>query len=88
MKIVKRFQLKTVNFAPEKSLYRRVFVVFLIISICAFLRHPRAANSAVSIRIWPNFELFRVLIRIIIICKCEKDRMKNSREKVVTPFLL
>ena len=29
----------------------------------------------------------RVLMHIIIICKYEKDCMKNSREKVVTLFL-
>ena len=49
--------------------------------------HSRAANSAVGGLIWPNFELIRVLMHIIIICKYEKDRAKNSREKVVTPFL-
>ena len=50
-------------------------------------RHSRAANSAVSSRMWPNFELLLVLMHIMIICKYEKDRMKNSREKVVTLFL-
>ena len=30
---------------------------------------------------WLNFELLQVLMHIIIICKYEKDRMKNSREK-------
>ena len=47
-----------------------------------FFRHSRAANSAVGGRIWPNFKLLRVLMHIIIICKYEKDRMKNSWEKV------
>ena len=52
------------------------------------LQYPRwPLSAAVSSRIWPNFELLRVLMHIIIICRYEKDRMKNSREKVLTPFL-
>ena len=35
-------------------------------------------------RIWPNFELLRALMHVIITCKYEKDRIKNSREKVET----
>ena len=38
-------------------------------------------GSAVSGLIWPNFELLRALIHVIITCKYEKDKMKNSREK-------
>ena len=28
----------------------------------------------------------RALMHVIVTCKYEKDRMKNSREKVETPF--
>ena len=35
-----------------------------------------------------NFELLRVLMHIIIICKYDKDEMKNSPEKVVTVFAI
>ena len=51
-----------------------------------FFRRSRAANSTVCGRIWPNFELLRALMHVIITCKYEKDRIKNSREKVATPF--
>ena len=34
----------------------------------------------------PKFELVQALMHVIIACKYEKDRMKNSREKVETPF--
>ena len=34
----------------------------------------------------PNFEILRALMHVIITCKFEKDRMKNSQEKVATPF--
>ena len=39
-----------------------------------------------SSRIWPNFKLFQALMYAIITCKYEKDPIKNSREKVETPF--
>ena len=39
-----------------------------------------------SSRIWPNFKLLRALMHVIITCKYEKVREKNSREKVATPF--
>ena len=53
-----------------------------------FFRRSRAANSAVGGQIKPKFELVRALIHVIVTCKYEKDRlkMKNSREKVETPF--
>ena len=61
-------------------------IVFPIISHWGFFRRSRAANSAVSGPIRPKFELIRALMHVIIACKYEKDRMKNSREKVKTPF--
>ena len=33
-----------------------------------------------------KFELIRALMHVFVTCKYEKDRMKNSREKVETPF--
>ena len=57
---------------------------FPIISTWGFFQ--RAANSAVGGPIRPKFELVRALMHVIIACKCEKDRMKNSREKVETPL--
>ena len=45
-----------------------------------------AANSAVSGPIRPKFKLVRALIHVIVTCKYGKERMKNSREKVETPF--
>ena len=51
-----------------------------------FFRLSRAANSAVGGPIKPKFELVLALMHVIIACKYEKDQMKNSREKVETPF--
>ena len=51
-----------------------------------FFRLSRAANSPVSGPIKPKFELVRALMHVIIACKYEMDQMKNSQEKVETPF--
>ena len=37
-------------------------------------------------RIWPNFKLIQTLMYVIVPCKYEKDLIKNSQEKVATPF--
>ena len=37
-------------------------------------RCPRAANSAVLGPIWPNFELVRDVIDVLITCKYEEDQ--------------
>ena len=39
-----------------------------------------------SSRIWPNFRLNQALMYVIVPCKFEMDPIKNSREKVATPF--
>ena len=39
-------------------------------------------------QIWPNFELIQAFMHDLIACKYEKDRMKNSGEKVMTSFSL
>ena len=51
-----------------------------------FFRRLRAANSVVHGWIWPNFKLLPALMLVIVTCKFGKERMKNSREKVETPF--
>ena len=51
-----------------------------------FFRRSRAANSLFGGPIRLKFELVRALMHAFVTCKYEKDRMKNSREKVETPF--
>ena len=41
-----------------------------------FSRSSRAANSAVLIRIWPEFELVRDIIVVLVTCKYEEIRSK------------
>ena len=52
----------------------------------SILRRSRAANSVVRGQIWQNFELIQVLIYGIVTCKFEKGIIKNSQEKMATPF--
>ena len=35
---------------------------------------------------WPNFNLIQALMYVIVTCKHEMGPIKNSREKVATPF--
>ena len=61
-------------------------MVLPIISLwVCFFRRSRAANSAVGGPSRLKFEL-QALKHVIVTCKYEKERMKNSREKVETPW--
>ena len=67
---------------PIKNSREKVETSFFpIISLWGFFRRSRAANSAVGGPIRPKFELVRVLMHVIVTCKYEKERMKNSRKK-------
>ena len=51
-----------------------------------FFRHSRADNSAVGGRMRPKFKLVRDFMYVLVTCRFQKDRIKNNREKVETPF--
>ena len=53
-------------------------IVFSIITL--------SVAMGISSCIWPNFKLIQALMYVIITCKYEMDPIKNSREKVATPF--
>ena len=55
-------------------------------SMGIFSRRSRAANSAVLGPIWPNFELVRDVIDVLVTCKYEKDPIKNEGARVDTTF--
>ena len=46
-------------------------------SMGIFSRRSRAANSAVIGPIWPNFELVRDVIDVLVTCKYGEDPIKN-----------
>ena len=51
-----------------------------------FSRRSRAANYAVLGPIWPNFELVRDVIDVLVTCKYEEDPIKNEGAREVTSF--
>ena len=48
-------------------------------SMGIFSRRSRAANSAVLGPIWPNFELVRDVIDVLVTCQYEEDPIKKKR---------
>ena len=70
---------------PIKNEGARVFTRFLPLKVYGdFSRRSRAANSAVLGPIWPNFELVRDVIDVLVTCKYEEDPIKNEGARVVT----
>ena len=53
-----------------------------------FSRRSRAANSAVLGPIWPNFELVRNVIDVLVTCKYEEDPIKNRGARVFTTLYI
>ena len=65
----------------------RVFTRFLPLQVYGdFSRRSRAANSAVLGPIWPNFELVRDVMYVLVTCKYEEDPIKNEGARVFTIF--
>ena len=63
---------------PIKNEGARVFTRFLSLKVYGdFSRRSRAANSAVLSPIWPNFELVRDVMDVLVTCKYEEDLIKN-----------
>ena len=52
--------------------------------IVRFFRHSRAANSKVSGRILPKFELIQAFRVVLVTCKNEEDPIKNEGARVLT----
>ena len=72
---------------PIKNSEENVMASFCpIISIWDFFIRSRAANSAVLGPIWPNFELVRDAMDVLVTCKYEEDPIKNERARVLTTF--
>ena len=51
-----------------------------------FFIRSRAANSAVRGAIWPNFELVRDVMDVLVTCKYEEDPFKKEGARVLTTF--
>ena len=55
-------------------------------SMGIFSTRSRAAYSAVLSPIWPNFELVRDVMNVLVTCKYEEDPIKNEGARVDTTF--
>ena len=63
----------------------RVFTRFFPLLVYGdFSRRSRAANSAVLGPTWPNFELVRDVINVLVTCKYEEDPIQNRGARVFT----
>ena len=51
----------------------------------SFFLHTKAANSVVSIQIWPKFKLVQASMHVVITCKYQKDQIKSNQEVMETP---
>ena len=49
-----------------------------------FSRRSRAANSAVHGQNWPNVELIRYFMVVLVICKTDEHSIKNEGARVFT----
>ena len=58
--------------------------ISLILSLWDFFRRSMAANSAVRLRIWPNFELIRDFMVGFLTCKDKEDLIENKDGTVLT----
>ena len=52
--------------------------------ILIFFKHSRADNSAVRVRIWSKFELFRDVMDVLVTSKNKEDQNKNVGARVAT----
>ena len=67
----------------------RVFTRFLALYVYGdFSRRSRAANSAVLVPIWPNFELVRDVMDVLITCKYEEGLIKKEGARVLTTLYI
>ena len=57
-------------------------------SIGIFSRRSRVSNSAVLGPIWPNFELVRDVMDVLITCLYEEDPIKNRGARVFTALYI
>ena len=76
MRIIE-LQIKELECSQDFSHYK---------SMGIFSRRSRAVNSAVLGPIWPNFELVRDVIDVLVTCKYEEDPIKNEGARVDTTF--
>ena len=74
--------------AKLKKVAQRATIAHLR-AIIHFFLHTKAANSVVSIQIWPKFKLVQASLHVLITFKYQKDQIKSNQEVLFfmeTPF--
>ena len=71
---------------PIKNSREKVETSFSHYKPMGFFRRSMAANSAVLSPFWPNFELVRDDMDVLVTCKYEEDPIKNEGARVLTTF--
>ena len=65
-----------------------MFTRFLPLQVYGdFSRRSRAAKSAVLGPIWPNFELVRYVMNVLVTCQYEEDSTKNRGARSFTLYI-
>ena len=64
------------------------FILLYIINLWGFSRRSRAANSRVRGGIWPNFELIRNFMVVLVTCKNEEGPITNEGIRVLTTLYI
>ena len=72
-----RLKMKALECSQDFSHYKSMGILS---------RRSRAANSAVLGLIWPNFELVRDVMDVLVTCKYEEDPIKNEGARMDTTF--
>ena len=83
--------LATLNYENDsiKNEGARVITTFFPIKGYGdFSRRSRAANSAVLSPIWPNYELGREFMVVLVTCSNEEDSIKNKGTRVFTTLYI
>ena len=72
---------------PTGNKGARVLTTFSPLSVYGdFSRCSRAANSAILVPNWPNCDLVRDIMVVLVTCKNEEDQIENEGPRVLTRF--
>ena len=78
MKMIKS-KMKELEWSQHFSHYK---------SMGIFFRRSTAVNSAALSPIWPNFELVRDFMVVLVTCKNEEDPIRNEGARVFEPLYI
>ena len=83
---LKSSKLSCMSLLPARMRMIDVHKISPIISLWGFFQTLKGSNSAVLGPNWPNFELVREFMDVLVTCKYEEDPIKNEGARVDTTF--